>query len=265
MAGTGIGLILLLPLGLPGGGSKRTDPVPRTAGAFGPAARVHGCAASMGRKDRRIGQQNDAGHRRVHGRGGGGERAAAGHGSGPKGGNQSKGLAADQWDCYGCGTICKGIRNCQRCGRAAPARIDRLFGHIAAGRSDPAAGAPAKDTKAEKDLKAALARETELKKELEKLKAPPAGGGAEGNAAMEVEQEEDISGRITYHEEAIRHAERNKAPGDILKMHQSALELLKTEKLANLSESAQLGRADQRITWAKDKFDAAEVRAVLLH
>ena len=151
----------------------------------------------MGRKDRRIGQQNGDGYRPVQGRGGGRERAGAGHNSGTKGGNQSKGLAADQWDCYGCGTICKGIRNCQRCNRAAPARIDRLFGHIAAGRSNPAAGAPARDSKAEKDLKAALARETELKKELEKLKVPPAGGDAGGSADMEVEQAEDIVGRTT--------------------------------------------------------------------
>ena len=215
----------------------------------------------MGRKDRRLGQQNSNGYREVLGRGGGGEHAAAGHSNGTKGGNQRKGLAADQWDCYGCGAICKGIRNCQRCNRAAPARIDRLFGHIAAGRSSSAVAAPAKDSKAEKELKAALARELELKKELEKLKVPPAGGGAEGGtAAMEVEQEEDIAGRITYHEEALRHAERSKAPSEILKMHQAALEQLKAEKLAGLSDAERLKRCEVRIKWEEGARDKAAAK-----
>ena len=190
----------------------------------------------------------------------GGGRAAAGSNNGTKGGNQSKGLDADQWDCYKCGTICRGIRNCQRCNRAAPARIDRLFGRSAAGRSSPAAGAPARDSKVEKDLKAALARETELKKELEKLKVPPAGGGAGGSTDMEVEQAEDIVGRIAYHEEAIRNAERNKAPSEILKMHQTALEQLKAEKLAGLSEADQLRRCDQHIKWEEAARDKAAAK-----
>ena len=89
--------------------------------------------------------------------------------------------------------------------------------------------------------------------ELEKKKPEPA-EGAEGG--MEVDSGADPAAILAYHELSLRDGLRAKVPEELLLHHREAIVRFKADKVANLSESAQLQRLDQHIEWnttARDK------------
>ena len=143
-------------------------------------------------RGRNVGRQNADGFRQVQGRWAG-ERAAGGGGAGGKG----KVLASGEWDCWGCDLICKGIQNCKRCNRAAPAWLDRQIASGGGVRGQPPRGSPtvsarataaaaANDKKHAAQLAAKDARIEKLEKEAAERKAAGEGGSGDGGQTPEL-------------------------------------------------------------------------------
>ena len=218
----------------------------------------------MGRGQRH-GAANADGYRTVEDRSRGAAAGPRGKGSGKgnriggsgggKTGDSGAGSRRDEWFCGRCGVGNFTDRgNCRACNNLAPYKFRRNQNNAGTNPKQQTGGSSAK----EQDLARQLREKDKELAELRKTVKP------EAPVAMEEDEDPEhrIQEEIRQHEEAIRTFKGNEAA---VGFHQSRLDALKLQKTANMSESAQLGRADQHITWAKDKLDAAEDRAERLH